>query len=112
MPPAESPARLRCGDLELDVENRTLHRADRSYHMTPKECRLLATFMTHRGQVLTRQFLMKEVWQTDFVADTRTLEVHIHWIRRKIEDDSGSPDYLHTVRGVGYVLRPTSREDR
>jgi DNA-binding response OmpR family regulator len=95
--------------LELDLETRTLHRGDRSYHMTPKECRLLATFITHEGQVLTRQFLMKEVWDTEFVADTRTLEVHIHWLRRKIEADRGGPRLLHTVRGVGYVLRPRPR---
>ncbi len=98
-------ARLRCGSLELDIEARVLYRRERTYHLTPKECRLLATFMTHQGQVLTRQYLMQEVWDTDFVADTRTLEVHVHWLRRKIEDKRGNPNRLHTVRGVGYVLR-------
>ena len=53
---------------------------------------------------------MREVWQTDFVADTRTLEVHVHWLRQKIEANRSSPTYIHTVRGVGYVLRLTSRE--
>lgn len=105
MATTKRPARLQCGPLELDVDNRVLYRADLSFHLTPKECRLLATFMTHQGQVLTRQFLMKEVWDTDFVADTRTLEVHVHWLRRKIQDANSSRAMLHTVRGVGYVLR-------
>lgn len=62
--------------------------------------------MQRAGQVLTRQFLMREVWQTGFVADTRTLEVHVHWIRRKIEPDKGSPAVIHTIRGVGYMFQP------
>jgi len=97
---------LTCGRLTLDVEHRTLARDDVRFHLTPKECRLLEVFIRHEGQVLTRQYLMKEVWQTDYVADTRTLEVHVHWLRRKIERSRGSPSYIHTVRGVGYVLRP------
>lgn len=111
MAPTRSSDRLQCGPLELDVDSRTLYRGSRSYHLTPKECRLLAAFLTHRGQVLTRQFLMKEVWDTDFVADTRTLEVHVHWIRRKIEEDHKNPRHLRTVRGVGYVLRIVDEEE-
>jgi DNA-binding response OmpR family regulator len=99
---------LRSGDLVLDVGARTLLRLGHLHHLTPKECRLLETFLTHQGQVLTRQFLMREVWQTDFVDDTRTLEVHVHWLRRKIEDPSPgpAPGRIHTVRGVGYLYQP------
>jgi DNA-binding response OmpR family regulator len=97
---------LTYGPFALDVESRTLTRGDVVHALTPKECRLLATFIAHVGQVLTRQYLMKEVWDTDFAADTRTLEVHVHWIRSKLEDDVRTPSYLHTVRGVGYILRP------
>lgn len=111
MAPSRGESPLRCGSLELDVENRQLHRGERSFHLTPKECRLLATFMRHQGQVLTRQFLMKEVWDTDFVADTRTLEVHIHWLRKKIEENRSSPTYIHTVRGVGYVMREVEPDE-
>ncbi len=94
------------GPLRLDIESRELRCADRTYHLTPKECQLLAAFIRYRGQVLTRQFLMREVWQTGYVADTRTLEVHVHWIRRKIEPEKTSPSVIHTVRGVGYTFQP------
>lgn len=102
---------LHCGAITLDVGARVLRRGDDRYSLTPKECRLLEVFLRHQGQVLTRQFLMKEVWQTDFIADTRTLEVHVHWLRRKLAPDPSGPSYIHTVRGVGYVLRPASEDD-
>jgi len=111
MPDADAAKGLSCGPIVLDVESRTLHRGEEEHHLTPKECRLLEVFLLHQGQVLTRQFLMKEVWQTDYVADTRTLEVHVHWLRQKIEDNRSSPTYIHTVRGVGYILRPVAREE-
>ena len=94
----------------LDVAERVLVRGGERLALTPKECRLLEVFLRHQGQVLTRQFLMKEVWQTDFVADTRTLEVHVHWLRRKLSHGRSSPSYIHTVRGVGYVLRPVATD--
>lgn len=97
---------LVCGPLRLDIEGRELVSHGRSYHLTPKECQLLTTFIDHKGQVLTRQFLMREVWQTGYVADTRTLEVHVHWIRRKVEPERTSPSVIHTVRGVGYTFQP------
>ena len=103
------PRLLVSGPLTLDVENHVLHRNDERFHLTPKVCRLLEVLIAHQGQVLTRQFLMREVWQTDYVADTRTLEVHIHWLREKIEDSRASPRYIQTVRGVGYVFRPSPR---
>lgn len=112
MPPSSKPTRVVCGPLALDLETRTLYRAEHSYHLTPKESQLLAMFMTHPGQVLTRQFLMKEVWQTDYVDDTRTLEVHVHWLRQKIRGDPTLPSPIRTIRGVGYILRPVDPESR
>jgi len=58
--------------------------------------------MRHPGETLTRPFLMKQVWDTDYIGDTRTLDVHIHWVRHAIEEDPKSPVYLRTVRRVGY----------
>ena len=95
---------LTCGHIRLGPEERTLSAAGRRHHLTPKECQLLETLLRHEGQVLTRQFIMKEVWQTDYIADTRTLEVHVHWLREKIEM-GGQPRRIFTVRSVGYVLR-------
>ena len=101
---------LRCGAIVLDLSSRALCRGDERLPLTPKECRLLEVFLRHQGQVLTRQFLMKEVWQTDFIADTRTLEVHVHWLRRKLAQCRAGAACIHTVRGVGYVLRPTPED--
>ncbi len=98
---------LRCADLQLDLENRHVVKGNgQAQHLTPKECLLLATFIRNRGEVLTREFLMREVWETEYTGDTRTLEVHVHWLRRKIEDDPSNPRYIHTVRGVGYWFEP------
>ena len=100
--PAPEGEILRRGDLTLNVKRRSVIKGDRERHLTPKQAHLLELFMRHPGEVLTREFLMKRVWETDFVDDTRTLDVHIHWVRDAIEDDTRSPQYLHTVRGVGY----------
>lgn len=104
--PAPGTSTITCGPITLDPENRVLYRDNEEHRLTPKEASLLLTFLRHRGEVLTRQFLMKTVWDTDFIADTRTLEVHVHWLRAKIERDGRKPSLLHTVRGVGYVFRP------
>jgi DNA-binding response OmpR family regulator len=98
---------LAAGGLRLDLDGRRVHSYTGSHHLSPKEFRLLETFLRRPATVLTRRFLMREVWETDFVLDTRTLDVHIHWIRRKIEPDPGRPRYLRTVRGVGYYFVPT-----
>ena len=102
-PPAETT--LSIGDLALDLDRRELRRGDAAWRLTPKECRLLEMLLRHQGQVLTRRYLMQQVWQTDFVADTRTLEVHIHWLREKLNPDRARPALIHTVRGVGYMFR-------
>lgn len=99
---AESPKILRSGDLSLNLENCQLTKGNENRRLTPKECKLLEIFISNRGEVLTRKFLMKEVWETNFLEDTRTLDVHIRWLREKIEDDPSNPLYLRTVRGVGY----------
>lgn len=105
--PAKSrpSGKLRAGAFLLDLDRRTLTKgeADDS-SLTPKECALLAAFISKPGEVLTRQFLMKEIWDTDYMGDTRTLDVHIRWLREKIEDDPSAPAYIQTVRGVGYCF--------
>jgi DNA-binding response OmpR family regulator len=93
---------IRVGPLALDPETRTLRKNEENLHLRPKEAALLAMFMKNTGKVLSRQEIMKEVWETEYMGDTRTLSVHVRWLRIKIEDDSNSPKYLRTVRGVGY----------
>jgi DNA-binding response OmpR family regulator len=99
----ELPSReIRVGDLVLDPDLRILHKGELTERLRPKEAMLLALLMCNRGRVLSRREIMDRVWQTDYMEDTRTLNVHIRWLRLKIEDDPDHPCYLRTVRGVGY----------
>ena len=93
---------LRVGDLTLNLKQRCVVQSGRESHLTPRQARLLEVLMRHRGEILTRAFLMKQVWDTDYVGDTRTLDVHIHWVRKAIEEDPRMPAYLRTIRRVGY----------
>jgi len=93
---------LRLGDMSLDLQTRCLIKGEHRHHLTPKEFLLLKLFMNNPGRVLSHRRLMKEVWNTDYLGDTRTLYVHVSWIRKKIEDMPGAPVYLRTIRGVGY----------
>jgi DNA-binding response OmpR family regulator len=93
---------LRRGELALDLQTRLLARGDRRYHLTPKEFLLLKLFMSKPGQVLTHKTILREVWNTEYDGDIRTLHVHVSWLRRKIEDIPNEPTRLRTVRGVGY----------
>lgn len=101
---AAVPHVLRVGDVELDQVTRVVHSPVGKAHLTPKQCGLLAIFMQHPNQVISRQDLMNEIWETHFMDDTRTLDVHIRWLREKIELDPTRPTVLITVRGVGYRL--------
>ncbi len=93
---------IRSGPLALDPDTRSLRKGETSTHLRPKEAALLTYFMRNPGRVLSRQDIIKEVWETDYIGDTRTLSVHVRWLRLKIEDDPSHPRFLRTVRGVGY----------
>jgi len=93
---------LQAGGLTLKLSTRSVNNGRREWRLTPKELELLKVFMRSPGRVLSRKFLMKKVWKTEYVGDTRTLDVHIRWLREKIEENPSSPVYLRTVRGVGY----------
>lgn len=93
---------LSAGDLVFDVEKREVRKGENSRRLTPKQAELLEALMRQRGEVLSRRFLMKHVWNTDYLGDTRTLDVHVRWVREAIEDEPSRPQYLRTVRGVGY----------
>ncbi len=91
--------------LCLDLEKASLRKNGFEIHLTPKETKLLALLMQNVGKVVSRNRLMQEVWETDYVGDTRTLDVHICWLRQKIEDNPRIPEYILTRRGQGYELR-------
>ena len=97
---------LQAGDLVFDVEARRITHGDRQVRVTPKQAKLLESLMRHPNEVLSRRYLMKHVWNTDYLGDTRTLDVHIRWVREAIEDDPSNPVYVRTVRGVGYRFEP------
>ena len=99
-----APKVLQAGGLVLDPAVRMVQGARGKQKLTPKECDLLAVLMRRAGEVVTRQELMEAIWNTRYVGDTRTLEVHICWLRKKIEADPKKPQYIVTVRGQGYRL--------
>ncbi len=96
------PKQLAVGLIALDLEKRRVARGSKTYPLTPKEFYLLKLLMGRAGQTITRKTLMKEVWETDYLGDTRTLDVHIRWVREKVEDDASHPRRLVTMRGQGY----------
>ena len=103
----EKPPRLlTVGHLSLDLEKHRLARGSKNFPLTPKEFGLLKILMSRAGQTVTRKTLMKEVWETDYLGDTRTLDVHIRWVREKVEDNPSKPQRLTTVRSQGYKLQP------
>ena len=98
------PREIRAGGLVLNMERRRVSVGNRAQKLTPKEFELLRIFMEHPGQVVTRRTLMNEIWDTDYLGDTRTLDVHMRWLREKIEADPNHPALIVTVRGEGYRL--------
>ena len=95
--------------IALDVEHRQVTGPNGAHHLTPLECHLLQIFMQHPDQVMSRAHLMKEVWQTTYLDDTRTLDVHICWLRRKVEANPSNPRRIVTHRRLGYELRSRVR---
>jgi len=100
--PVTSETKLISGDLEIDVPHHVVKKAGVSLILSPKEFDLLAFLVSNKGQVFSRDQLLEKVWGYDFAGDTRTVDVHISWLREKIESNSQEPKYLLTVRGLGY----------
>ena len=96
---------LRAGPFTLDLRTRRLTTPNGTYALTRLETALMREFLLHPGEVLDRAYLMRQVWQTDYVGDTRTLDVHIHWLRKKIETNARDPRYILTVYGTGYLFQ-------
>lgn len=95
---------LQAGPLRMNLKSRILATPKGEVRLTPKLAILIELFMRHPNEVLDRKVLMEKVWQTDYLGDTRTLDVHIRWIREAIEEKPSKPTILRTVRGKGYVL--------
>jgi DNA-binding response OmpR family regulator len=98
-PPSEP---VRIGDLEVDLGARRATLAGDELELSRKEFDLLAELVRHAGRVVKREDLMSRVWDENWFGSTKTLDVHMGWLRRKLGDDPASPRYIHTVRGVGF----------
>ena len=102
--PPDEPKKLQIGRLEIDTGRHQAYCDGQPLELTPKEYDLLVFLARHRGFVFSRDQLLEKVWGYDYAGDTRTVDVHIRWLRQKIEADPAQPKSLLTVRGAGYKL--------
>jgi DNA-binding response OmpR family regulator len=107
-PPAGS---LRFGDLDVDLAARTAVLAGDELELSRKEFDLLAELVRHAGRVVTREDLMSRVWDENWFGSTKTLDVHMGWLRRKLCDAAADPRFIHTLRGVGFRFRAPDGEE-
>jgi len=89
-------------NLKIDMTRREITVDDEVVAFKPKEYELLTFLAQHQGQVLSREFILERVWGWDFIGDSRTVDVHVRWLREKIEPDPANPRRIITVRGAGY----------
>jgi len=101
---AKSGTMVKVGDLSIDMERRRVEIGEAPIELKPKEFDLLAFLAQNSGKVFSRDTLLERVWGYDWAGDTRTIDVHIRWLREKIEADPARPRRLLTIRGVGYKL--------
>jgi two-component system OmpR family response regulator len=103
-PQEGEPVPLKIGDLAIDIARHRATLAGAVLALSPKEFELLGFLARNKGLVFSREQLLEKVWGYDFAGDTRTIDVHVRWLRQKIEVDPAQPKQLVTVRGTGYKL--------
>jgi DNA-binding response OmpR family regulator len=101
----ETAKTIKIGELQIDLLGHEVTVKNQVINLSSKEFEMLRIMASHPGQVLSREQLLNLVWGNDFYGDSRTVDVHIRWLREKIENDPGDPEYILTVRGVGYKFR-------
>lgn len=102
--PGDGKNIIHIGSIRLDMDRRRVRCLGKNARLTPRLLALLHMLLEHSGEVVEREALFKKVWDTDYTGDTRTLDVHISWLRKAIELDPAKPKFLRTIRGVGYRL--------
>src|SRR5512133_1687775 len=109
--PSEPKSLISAGPIQLDTEQRLVRCENRQTRLTPRLVTLLKILIEHPGELVDRKDLFRQVWDTAYTVDTRTLDVHISWLRQAIEEDPRHPKYIKTIRGMGYRLdiEPPSR---
>jgi two-component system alkaline phosphatase synthesis response regulator PhoP len=101
-PPEKKNGRYEFGNVQIDVRKTEVTREGRVVPLSAKEFQLLRYFVEHQGTTLSRETLLHEVWGYDAMPSTRTVDVHVAWLRQKLEEDPKSPQLIHTVVGMGY----------
>jgi DNA-binding response OmpR family regulator len=102
--PTDDKFVIKSGPIELNTKTQLVTCHDRQTKITPRLVKILQILMKHKGDVVERDPLFKQVWDTSYTGDTRTLDVHISWLRQAIEEDPSHPQLILTKRGVGYIL--------
>jgi DNA-binding response OmpR family regulator len=102
--PGDGKNLLHVGFIRLDLERNQVRCLGREARLTPRMTHLLQVLLLHAGEAVERQKLFSEVWDTKYTVDTRTLDVHISWLREALEEDPRKPQFLKTIRGLGYRL--------
>jgi DNA-binding response OmpR family regulator len=102
--PSDGNDILKLGPIHLDFDLQVIRCNNNEEHVTPRMAALLKMLINKKGQVVERETLFKKIWKTDYTEDTRSLDVHINWLRKIIEKDPKNPQLLITVRGKGYKL--------
>jgi DNA-binding response OmpR family regulator len=102
--PGDDHFSIEAGPIKLNAAQRTVRCHAKESRLTPKQAKLLEVFLQHPGRLLTRESLIRQVWHTDYIGDTRTLDVHMSWLRKAIEPDPTQPVLFKTIRGIGYRL--------
>ena len=102
--PGDGKSILHVGFIRLDLERNQVRCLGREARLTPRMTGLLQVLLLHAGEAVNRQRLFSEVWETKYTEDTRTLDVHISWLREALEENPRKPQFLKTIRGVGYRL--------
>jgi DNA-binding response OmpR family regulator len=106
-PAEESSGVLRSGDVAMNLETRSVTRDDAAVELTVKEFELLRVLLANAGRLVKRDALVAEVWDPNWFGSTKTLDVHVSSLRKKLGDDPAAPRYIHTVRGVGFRFSGT-----
>lgn len=96
---------IEVGDLKIDLENYEAFKEDEKIDLTLKEFELLKILFLNKGKVLSRNYLLDKIWGYEYFGETRTVDVHIRHLRKKIEENDKKPKYIETIRGVGYKLK-------
>jgi DNA-binding response OmpR family regulator len=101
-PAPKQQEKLKFGNLVVNITRREVTVDGEPIPLKPQEYELLVFFAEHKGQMLSREFILERVWGWDFIGDSRTVDVHVRWLRQKIEEDASEPKRIVTVRGGGY----------